>query len=239
MAGPYSVKLLRRAVAAAGTEAFFFERPPGFAFTAGQFLELTLTNEDAGPEDRVHSFSIASAPSEPDLMIATRLRNSVYKQALAELQPGDEVAIAGPYGSFVLSESAPRPIVFIAGGIGITPIRSILTEAARQADLGEMFLFYSNRQPEEAAFIAELAVLPRTPGDLNLVSTVTAADVSAGSWNGERGRVDLEMIARYVDPALASFYVSGPPPMVAGLRDLLTTAGIARGRIRVELFDGY
>ena len=237
MAGQYTVKLKRRAVVASGTESFLFERPPRFDFTAGQFLEMTLAV--APPEDDLRSFSISSAPCEPELMITTRLRDSAFKQALRELQPGAEVQIAGPYGSFVLKSDAPRPLVFVAGGIGITPIRSILTQAAFDADLRETFLFYSNRRAEEAAFVEELARMESRPSGLRLVSTLTGAEATNEGWAGEQGRVDLDMIARYVDPAAATFYVSGPPAMVSGLRDVLAGSGIERGRIRIERFDGY
>jgi ferredoxin-NADP reductase len=234
MAASQLIKLTRREAVAAGTEAFYFERPAAFAFTAGQFLEMSLLDPDLEAAQRVHSFTIASAPCETELMITTRLRDSAFKRSLRRLAVGSEVAIEGPYGRFVLDRATDRPIAFVAGGIGITPIRSIVVQAAFEGALPDAVLFYSNRQAEEAAFVSELA---RHDGGLRLVQTLTGE--SALDWAGERGRIDLAMIERYLPAAAASFYVSGPPAMVTGLRDLLTDAGIDRGQIRVERFDGY
>jgi ferredoxin-NADP reductase len=147
----HQVRLKERQRIAEGTMAFHFEKPGKFAFTAGQFMSCTLIdslNTDA--EGNTRAFSIASAPDEADLMIATRMRNTAFKSALNILPIGTEVIIQGPFGSFILHNDSTRPAVFLAGGIGITPFRSMLWQAVRSKLPHPLFLFYSNRRPEDA-----------------------------------------------------------------------------------------
>ena len=141
-------RLLYRRPEAAGTESFFFARPAGFDFVAGQYLELTLPNLQ-GP-DAVHTFSISSAPADDDLSITTRMRDSAFKQALRAMEPGTAVSIEGPFGAFCPGRESARPVVLIAGGIGVTPMRSFLR--AEAGHLAGVHLFYANRTPAEAAF---------------------------------------------------------------------------------------
>jgi ferredoxin-NADP reductase len=103
--------------------AFHFERPPGFAHLAGQNALFKLAGES-------RTFSIASAPHEPHLTVATRMRDSAFKRTLREAAPGLKVEIDGPAGMMVLHDDAARPAVFLAGGIGITPFLSMARDAA-------------------------------------------------------------------------------------------------------------
>jgi ferredoxin-NADP reductase len=107
--------------------AFHFEKPPGFAFKAGQALAWTLIDPpETDDEGGMRNFSIASAPGEADLMIATRMRDTAFKRVLKTMPLGTEVHIVGPFGSLTLHQNTARPAVFLAGGIGITPFRSML-----------------------------------------------------------------------------------------------------------------
>src|SRR5438128_6003119 len=111
---------------ARGTMAFYFDRPTGFHFEAGQFVDLTLIKpRETDDEGNTRSFSIASAPYEDDLMIATRLRDTAFKRVLKNFVVGSEIQIDGPFGSLVLHKDSARPAVLLTGGIGITPFRSI------------------------------------------------------------------------------------------------------------------
>src|SRR6266550_1208147 len=121
MPGKYAVRLLRHEAAAWETRTFYFERPLGFRFTAGQSIEIALPVSDAPESDRIHTFSICSAPFENHLAITTRLRDSPFKRTLRLLTQDDTVEVEGPYGKFVVTQKTPRPIVFLVGGVGITP----------------------------------------------------------------------------------------------------------------------
>lgn len=236
-----AVRLKRRDVIAEGTMAFYFEKPAGFTFKAGQYVQLALPDppetDDEG-NDRV--FSIASAPFERDLMMATRMRDSAFKRLLRDLPLGTEFQMEGPYGSFVLHSDTSYPAVFIAGGIGITPVRSIVIQAAQDKTGHEIYLFYSNRRPEEAAFLKDLVAAEEENPRYKFAGTMTRMDRSAKPWHGETGHINREMMAKYIsDLSAPLFHVVGPPRMVTAMRIMLAQAGIEKGKIRTEQFSGY
>lgn len=143
-----------------GTRAFHFDKPAGFAFEPGQAIDVVLPEPpDGDPQSARHTFSIVSAPFENELVVATRMRDSAFKRALGKLPVGAGITIEGPSGSLTLHQDRARPAVFIAGGIGITPFMSILRQAAHDHLAQRLVLLYSNRRPEDAAFLAELQAL--------------------------------------------------------------------------------
>ena len=240
MSATYQTRLKRSEAVGEQTASFYFERPAGFEFQAGQHLDLDLGQESsANHEDAIHTFSIASAPFEEDLMITTRLRDSVFKRALKNLSVNAVVSLQGPHGSFTLSENQTRPCVLVAGGVGITPFRSILKEAEHQSRLNDIYLFYANRNLQSAAFLDELSSLNLDAGQFTLVPAMTGLGLSAGDWPGETGRIDSGMLARYLNPAAAAYYVAGPPSMVKATRQLLSQIVTEPGNIRFESFMGY
>lgn len=237
----YHVKLNQREEVADGTLAFSFPKPEGFPFQAGQFLELTLINPPETDEDgNKRAFTIASAPSEPYLMVATRMRDSAFKRVLQSMSLGTEVQIEGPFGDLVLHSNAAKPAVFLAGGIGITPFRSIAVRAAREGLAHRLTLFYSNRRPEDAAFLQELRALRAENGNFTLVDTVTAAEAGGDGRNVETGRISQEMLQRHLGELNGpTYYVAGPPEMVAAMQQILYSAGLKHDDIRAEEFSGY
>lgn len=255
----YRVKLLKRETVAEGTMAFYFEKPADFTFKPGQFGEWKLLNppyEDAEGNNR--PFSFASAPHEPELMIATRMGKSAFKKSLYEMPVGTEIELDGPYGSFVLHENAARPAVILTGGIGITPFRSMVAHAAEKKLLHKIFLFYSNRRPEDAAFLEELQGLATQNQNYKFIATMTdpvrgllsdsigtatvalGRPASNGAEKWERGYITKEMIQKYVDNlAEPIYYSAGPPQLVATMWQMLVAAGISFNDIRTEEFPGY
>jgi ferredoxin-NADP reductase len=225
---------------AEGTMAFHFERPPGFDFKAGQALELLLPDPANPGKDFGHAFSIVSAPHEDELVIATRMRDSRYKKVLKALAPDASVRLDGPFGSLTLHNKRSRAAVFIAGGIGITPFMSIIRHATHEGIAQPIVLLYSNRRPEDSAFLAELQALQESNPDFRLVATMTEMEKSARPWAGERRFVDAAFVREAVlhlpDPI---FYVAGPPAMVEAIRRTLAEAGIDEDDIRSEDFVGY
>ncbi len=235
------VALVRASEVAEATLAFTVEKPAGFAFRAGQAAELSLFDPpETDDEGNYRTFSIVSAPSEPVLTFATRLRDTAFKRVLRKMPVGAAIGLDGPFGSFTLEASQAKPAVFLAGGIGITPFVSIIRDATERGDPRPLQLFYSNRRPEDAAFLEDLAALGKRNRQFTLIATMTGAEGSAAAWGGERGLIDAAMLARHL-PALHGpvYYVAGPPRMVAAMRIMLVAAGVNEGDIRAEDFGGY
>jgi ferredoxin-NADP reductase len=237
----YQLKLKSRKEVAEGTMAFYFERPQGFSFKAGQFIDLTLVNPpETNSEGNTRAFTIASAPSEANLMVVTRLRDTAFKRVLMNMPLETAVNIEGPFGKLTLPENATRPLVLIAGGIGITPFRSMLLQAAINNLPHRLFLFYTNRRPEDAPFLHELQDLQQKISNYTFVGTMTQPEKSGVPWSGETGYLDHEMLTRHLQGIESPlYYVVGPPTMVKSFRTILETAGIRKADIRAEEFSGY
>ena len=233
----YTVHLKGRREIAAGTTAFYFQKPVGFSFKPGQFVELSFL---APHESDTHPFSIASAPHEEDLVIVTRMRGGAMKQVLGTMPLGTEVMVDGPYGDFVLHKNAARPAVFLTGGIGITPFRSMAVSAAHEQLPHKIFLVYANRRPEDAPFLEELHALTSENPHYRFIPTMTRIGTHDASWSGERGHITKEMLLRYIpDINGPMYYSAGPQGMVAAMRAVLNNAGVDDDDIRTEEFSGY
>jgi ferredoxin-NADP reductase len=222
------------------TRAFHFSRPAGFTFKAGQAIDVLLDGAGGATESTRHTFSIASAPFEDRLTVATRMRESDFKRALAALPVGANLRLEGPSGSLTLHSDASRPAIFIAGGIGVTPFMSILRQAARDRPARRLVLLYSNHRPEDAAWLHELKSLERGWTDFRLLPVMTAMNRSSESWSGLAGRIDADMLRNVgVDLPSPVYYVAGAPGMVAAMRAVLNDTRIEDDDIRSEDFHGY
>jgi ferredoxin-NADP reductase len=237
----YQSTLLGRTPVAEGTMAFQFEKPPDFVFKAGQYIDLTLSGSQHGSSNGLtHTFSIASSPFDEELLVTTRMRNTVFKQALSFLPIGSGVKIEGPMGSFRLHNNTAGPAVFLAGGIGIAPFLSMLSYAAGEKLRHPIVLFYANRYLEDAAFMSPLWQLERANPRFRFVPTLTRWDKNYRGWKGETGHISAEMLVTQVgivrDPI---YYIAGPPAMVAATRRTLSEAGVDEDDVRTEEFADY
>jgi ferredoxin-NADP reductase len=237
----YKVKLKSRQEIAFGTMAFHFEKPGGFTYKAGQFGDFTLADPpETDAEGNTRGFSLASAPYESDLMVATRMRDTAFKRVLKTMELGSELTLDAPYGSFTLHGDASIPAVFVSGGIGVTPVRSIILQAAHDKLPHKIVLFDSNRRPEDSAFLDELAAAQKRNPNFTLVGTMTEMEKSSQAWSGETGFVTKAMLLKSVsDLNLPIFYISGPRTMVAAMRKILDESGVKDDKIRTEEFSGY
>lgn len=237
----YTSKLIERKEIAEGTMAFRFDTPEGFTYKAGQYIETKLINPpetDAEGDDR--TFSLASAPRELSLMIATRMRDTAFKRVLKTMPIGTEVSIEGPHGSFTLHNDAAKPAVFLAGGIGITPFMSMSLHAARESLPHQIFLFYSNRRPEDAAFLSELQGLEKENPNYHFIGTMTDMEKSKLPWSGRRGYIDEALLREHLgDTTKPIYYIAGPATMVAAMREVLLKTAVDEDNIRTEEFSGY
>lgn len=236
----YKVSLQAQKTLCDGTTAFYFQKPKDFEFEAGQFVNCCLLNpNETDTKGHTRALSIASAPYEPNLMVATRLRDTAFKRTLHSLPVGAELLLQGPYGSMTLPNT-PRPAVLLAGGIGITPFRSQILNATRSRTSRGIFLFYSVRVPEEAAFLQELREMERCNTCYKLICTVTQPGRAQMPWSGETGRISIQMLSKWIPELSAPIYsIAGPPGMVTGVRQMLIDSAVAEQNIRAEEFYGY
>jgi ferredoxin-NADP reductase len=237
----YQSRLLARSKVAEGTMAFQFEKPVSFSFNAGQYIDLTITDSEHGsPNGLTHTFSIASSPDDRDLVVTTRMRNTVFKQSLSVLPIGGTARLDGPMGSFCLHKNTARPAVFLAGGIGIAPFLSMVSHATAEKLRHPIVLFYANRYLQEAPFIAALWELQHANPRFRFVPTLTRLTNGNGGWNGKTGHITPEMLLTQIAAVRGPiYYIAGPPAMVAATRLTLREVGADDDDIRTEEFAGY
>jgi ferredoxin-NADP reductase len=208
-------------------------------FTPGQYFHVTLPN--LGDEDdrglRRH-ITVVTSPNEKGVLgFATRMRDSAFKRTLSELPVGSEVDVEPPKGSFGLPEDPSRPLVFVAGGIGITVFRSMLRYISEEQLPYRMMLIYSNRDRESTAFLDELRELEQALPDFRLILTMTQDP----RWEEETRKVDAEFVQDYLGDDLNqyTFMVAGPPAMAEGVQRALAAAGVRNENVIVERYSGY
>jgi ferredoxin-NADP reductase len=205
------------------------ERPEDYAFRAGQWFRLTLETSDG---EQARTFSHAAAPADSWLELTTRLSTSAFKQTLAAMAPGDSVAVGPPGGRFALPEGADA-LTFIVGGVGITPVRSMLRDA-RQAGraFSDALVIFGNRDVSCEPYVQEL--LSMKSSGVRVVRVLERPDKD---WQGERGLVDADLLGRHgaID-GVRSFIVAGPPLMVEAMLGVLDEVGIDRDAVRFESF---
>lgn len=235
--GNYKVKLIKKWDVAEGTMAFSFEKPMDFKYEAGQYIIMSLAKylpDEMGRAQR--SMSLASAPSEDDLLVVMRMTGSEFKNKLKELDAGDEIDISGPFGHLRLHKDK-KPTVFIAGGVGVAPFRSMIKEEETNGWSKKIYLFYSDKLPKNAVFLNEFEMIKND--NFVFIPTMTSSEIST-DWKGERGRIGRDMLSRHIkDIKKPIYYIIGLPDMARAIRDMLIELGVSQMNIETELFTGY
>lgn len=225
---------------APGIFAFSFKSKRKFNFSPGQFLEWTLYHKDADSRGMRRYFTIASSPTEESILLTTKIakdasKSSTWKQELATLDPGDAIIATGPEGDFVLAADENKKLAFIAGGIGITPFRSMAKFLIDKKTSRDVVLVYSANSEREFVFKDIFK-----EASFRTIYTVTDEKAILDGWSGERGFVDAKMIEKNIpDWKERVFYVSGPEPMVEALEKALLEFGIAKENLKTDYFPGY
>ena len=236
----YEAKLIGREELGGGMAIFRFEKPEGFRFSAGQWCFISVPagglEDDRGLR---RPLSIASSPLEKDLLFGTKLSESAMKRTMAQMSPGTAVTLGQPMGTMILPEDTATPLVFLAGGIGITPFRSMCRYAADARTAHAITLFYSSRSPEETPFLEDLHRISGQHGGVSVVITMTRAPEDPTIWSGLRGRLSADTIkARCTVWDKATYYIAGPPAMADTMKEILGALSVPTERIKVELFAG-
>jgi len=215
--------------------SFSFKTEKPFDYTAGQFIELTLVGHEEHGHPAKRWFTLSSSPSDDTLTITTRVgeaSHTPFKRALANLSSGDIVDISEPLGDFVLPKLIQTPLVFIAGGIGITPFRSMLEWLVHTDEKRSIRLLYSVRTEDDIIF-------QDTFDAADQHATIIVEDPSA-AWGGERGKLSAELVLGLEKPSSdALFYISGPEPFVQSMQADLLKLGVSNQQIVVDEFQGY
>ncbi|HET9242173.1 MAG TPA: FAD-dependent oxidoreductase [Gaiella sp.] len=208
-------------------------------FTPGQYFHVTLP--DLGDNDarglRRH-ITVVTSPNEKGVLgFATRMRDSAFKRTLREIPVGSDVEVEPPKGRFGLPEDPSRPLVFIAGGIGITVFRSMLRYIHEKQLPYNVTLIYSNRDRASTAFLDELRELEQALPDFRLILTMTQDP----GWEGETRKVNAGFVKDYLGDDLDryTFLVAGPPAMAEGVQGALAEAGVRGENVIAERYSGY
>lgn len=207
-------------------------------FKAGQFFFVRLIDPPYSDEraNRRH-FSIVNSPVEKNVLaMATRMGVSAFKRSLQELPLSTEVEVGPIGGDFVLPENPTKPLVFMAGGIGITPFMSMLRYVREIPTVYKVTLIYSNRNKASAAFYDEIEQIASRYPNIKFIPTMT----SDPAWTGEKRRIDTELLKEYFpEPGFCDYYIAGPHRMVSAISDILPEVGINQSQIHTEKFSGY
>jgi ferredoxin-NADP reductase len=216
-------------------------------YKAGQYSVVDLgTKED--PEGPVRSFTIASSPTEKDfILISTRIRDTIFKKKLASLDLGALVKITAPMGKFVLPDGHTESVVFLSGGIGVTPFRSMVKYATdRQLPL-KIIVLDSNRDQDNILYKKEFDECVSKNKNLKIIYTITderqeSSSIPPDGWKGELGYINKAMLVKYLSTDQLDnsiFYICGPPGMLKAMQKLLQDLHIPKERIKIEEFTGY
>lgn len=223
------LKLAARKTESPGVVSFIFKPHERLTWKAGQFLHYVLNHESTDDRGSDRWFTIASAPYEKHVMLTTRFsskKSSTFKKALKALRPGESIEVSDLDGDFVVS-NPKKECVFIAGGIGITPFRSILKQAEHGGQRLRVTMLYANRKAV-AAYQKEFDAMTKRNPSLKIHYLFSPQ------------RIDRKTIRELV-PNLKKpiFYVSGPEPMVESIGKMLQQIGVPKKRIKQDWFPGY
>jgi ferredoxin-NADP reductase len=230
--------LLEKIPRSSDTTSYRFSRPPEYRFLAGQWYTVTIPSP-GGPLD--HHFSHADSPTESFVELTTRLTGSDFKNALDALPLGAEVEIQGPYGRFLFGYETPK-IAFLTGGIGVTPVRSMLRYLADTGGAGriegqELVVFYGSMTEDGIVYKEEFDEFERAIAGLRVVHVITKP---TESWKGYGGFITADVIrAELADPGAWTYYIVGPPPMITAMDKVMGQLEIPKAQTVIESFAGY
>jgi ferredoxin-NADP reductase len=232
----YTVK--ENSAIAAGSFKLLLEplEEPMPSFSAGQWMGLHLLNPD-GSDWAKAAYSFANAPSEGGTAVELGIKiTGDFTQRASELKPGDVVRLQGPWGVFTFNKDAAHLVMF-AGGIGITPLYSMIRESRAAGLSQQITLFYSNKRCEEAAYLSELQALADRDPSFHLVRVCTRESHTDDQIMTRR--VDEAMIRAHVaDPLAVDYVMCGPNPFMDNIVEILHTMGVdIKAKLKKERFD--
>lgn len=234
----HQVKILQTMQETPNVKTIRFERPKEFNFTAGQFLMASTGYKDDKGLLVKRAYSIASSPLEKEhieICIARKKAPS-FSAALHELKTGDTLLIEGPFGKYMFKEPLKENTIFIAGGTGIAPIRSMLKTITAKQLQHKIKLFFSFHFPEDYIYKTEFEKLPAQEKNFEIIATMSAKEKEFPEWNGPRGRVTAHLPEHIKKDVNYEAYICGPPQMVADTVKQLLELGLKEENIHKEMW---
>ena len=234
------LELKEKIKSANDTYDFIFKSKQKLKFKAGQYMEWTLGHEHQDSRGIRRYFTIASSPTEDNVRMGVKFypNASSFKKTILSLNPGDKIVAAQLAGDFTLPSNQHKKLVFIAGGIGITPFRSMIKYLLDSQEKRDIVLLYSNRTPADIAY---KDIFDQAAKDLGIKTIYTVTDTPyPNDWRGEKGMVDEAMIKRLIpDYQDRVFYLSGPNAMVTAFENILDKMGMPAAHIKKDFFPGF
>lgn len=235
------LRLKEKKLIAVNTYEFVFSADRKFSFNPGQYFEWTLPHSRPDSRGNRRYFTIASSPTEKDVRIGIRTTDvnpSSFKKALVGMEEGGIVVAGSRSGDFILPHDTNQKLVFISGGIGVTPFRSMIVNMLDTGEHRNIVHFYSNKAFSDIAY-ADILDRAKEVG-VKTVYTLTDTQNLPNLWQGETGFVDMKMILKYVtDVPERMFYISGPRSMVVIFEKALAGAGVKKSNIKTDFFPGF
>ena len=238
--GRYTLKLLAKEKASEGVYNFVFLPDKKVQFQPGQYLEWTLGHKRTDSRGNRRYFTIASSPTENEVILGVRFydKPSSFKSKMLALNPGDTIMASQLAGDFTLPKDPNKKLVFIAGGIGITPFRSMLKYLIDKNEKRAVTTIYSSNSMDEIAYYDILEQAAEKIG-AETIFTLTNQTKIDPRWQGYRGYVSAKMITEQIpDYKDRYFYISGPHTMVSACENVLSGLGVSKFQIKTDFFPG-
>lgn len=220
---------------------FIFRPNSKFGFSPGQYMEWTLSHTNTDSRGNRRFFTIASSPTESDIRLGVKFEESgsSFKSALKNLPINSKIVTAQLAGGFILPKDKNKKITFIAGGIGVTPFRSIIKYLFDKNEKRNIIFFYTNSEESEIAY-KELFDQAQKVLGIKIFYVLTNKDKIGGGWQGIIGRIDEKILEGLIpDYNERIYYISGSKPLVDGVKQTLKSIGISRRQIMTDYFPGY
>jgi ferredoxin-NADP reductase len=213
--------------------SYRFPKPEDLTYNPGQYMIVTLKSQN---NDLMHPLSFSSSPTENHIEFTKRLSDSPFSETLKNLKPNDQITIDAPYGQFTFMGEHPK-ICLIAGGIGITPFRSIIKYATDKKLNANITLLYWCRDQNQITFLEDLNQMQNQNSNLKLIYILSQP---SSDWKGQTGQISLEKIKELVpDYNPRIFFACGPPGMVLAAKKIIEDLGLPSSQLKLEALSGY
>ena len=220
---------------------FMFKTPKKLEYQPGQYMEWTLAHKNTDSRGSRRYFTLSSSPTEDTIRVGVKFdpNGSSFKKAMFNLKKGDEIVASHVTGEFTLPKDRSKKLVFVAGGIGVTPFRSMLKYLLDKKEKRSVIVFYTEEAADDFVYKDVLDNAQKELG-IKVVYTITNRENVPSNWKGKVGRIDVKMLEEEVpDSPERLFFLSGPHSMVEGFRQTLLEMGVPKGQIKVDFFPGY